>query len=161
MESGSIVHLKYRTLFIFNLIEFSEGNCKFFCKVFFADKFHSLLQTIKYNEIIIQSLSQCNKWMSGGGKSGSIFFKSSDNMIIVKQVTKYELESFIKFGSSYFEFMSQRLFNCLPSVLAKIYGIYKIGYRNSTTGKSTKMAVVVMENLFYRKDITQVIMKLM
>lgn len=45
----------------------------------------------------------------------------------------------------------------LPTVLAKIFGFYRIGYKNTVTGKQIRMDVVVMENLFYDRKITRVI----
>ncbi|KAJ3115312.1 1-phosphatidylinositol-3-phosphate 5-kinase, partial [Nowakowskiella sp. JEL0407] len=44
----------------------------------------------------------------------------------------------------------------LPCVLAKIYGFYRIGFRNPQTGKSMKMDVFVMENLFYERKISRI-----
>lgn len=44
----------------------------------------------------------------------------------------------------------------MPTVLAKIYGVYQIAFRNSGTGRSFKQDVLVMENLFYDRKITRV-----
>ena len=43
-----------------------------------------------------------------------------------------------------------------PTILAKIVGVYKIGYRNSQTNATLKQDVLVMENLFYNRKITQI-----
>ena len=43
-----------------------------------------------------------------------------------------------------------------PSLLAKIYGVYEIAYRNNATGKTFKQDVLVMENLFYNRKISKV-----
>ena len=43
-----------------------------------------------------------------------------------------------------------------PTLLAKIYGVYEISIRNTTTGKSFKQDVLVMENLFYNRKISKV-----
>jgi 1-phosphatidylinositol-3-phosphate 5-kinase len=43
-----------------------------------------------------------------------------------------------------------------PSVLAKIYGFFKIGYRNAVTGRSMRMNVLIMENLFYDRRFSKV-----
>lgn len=45
----------------------------------------------------------------------------------------------------------------MPTVLAKILGVYRIGYRNSHTGRELKQDLLIMENLFYKKKITQVL----
>jgi 1-phosphatidylinositol-3-phosphate 5-kinase len=46
--------------------------------------------------------------------------------------------------------------NQRPSVLAKIYGFFKIGYRNAVTGRSMRMNVLIMENLFYDRRFSKV-----
>ena len=43
-----------------------------------------------------------------------------------------------------------------PTALAKILGVYRIGYRNTQTNAALKQDLLVMENLFYGRDITQV-----
>ncbi len=43
-----------------------------------------------------------------------------------------------------------------PTVLAKIYGFFKIGYRNAITGRALRMNVLVMENLFYERSFSKV-----
>ena len=43
-----------------------------------------------------------------------------------------------------------------PTALAKILGVYRIGYRNTQTNAALKQDLLVMENLFYGREITQV-----
>lgn len=43
-----------------------------------------------------------------------------------------------------------------PTVLAKIYGFFKIGYRNAVTGRAMRMNVLVMENLFYERRFSKI-----
>jgi hypothetical protein len=43
-----------------------------------------------------------------------------------------------------------------PLALAKILGVYSIGFKNSKTGSSKRMDVVVMENLLYGRNFSQV-----
>ena len=43
-----------------------------------------------------------------------------------------------------------------PLALAKIFGAYSIGFKNSRTGHSKRMDVVVMENLLYGHNISRV-----
>ena len=51
-----------------------------------------------------------------------------------------------------------RLIFCLqkPTVLAKIVGVYRIGYRNSQTNTARKQDLLVIENLFYDKNVKRV-----
>jgi 1-phosphatidylinositol-3-phosphate 5-kinase len=79
-----------------------------------------------------------------------------DNRLVVKQMSKYEMDAFVKFAPSYFEYMSQAFFHELPTALAKILGFYQIGSKNQVNGKTMKMDVLVMENLFYNRKTTRI-----
>lgn len=48
------------------------------------------------------------------------------------------------------------IFHQHPTALAKILGVYRIGYQSMQTNDGLKQDLLVMENLFYDKDITQV-----
>jgi len=71
-------------------------------------------------------------------------------------MSRYEMDAFVKFAPAYFEYMSQAFFHELPTVLAKILGFYQIGSKNPVTGKTMKMDVLVMENLFYHRKTTRI-----
>jgi 1-phosphatidylinositol-3-phosphate 5-kinase len=150
-------HMKY---------QFQEGSANFFCKIFYAEQFDALRANCGCDEHYIQSLSRCRKWDSSGGKSKSAFLKTLgigledmadvDNRLVVKQMSRYEMDAFVKFAPFYFEYMSQAFFHELPTVLAKVLGFYQIGSKNPVTGKSMKMDVLVMENLFYDRKTSRI-----
>jgi 1-phosphatidylinositol-3-phosphate 5-kinase len=71
-------------------------------------------------------------------------------------MSRYEMDAFTKFAPSYFEYISDAFFHKLPTVLAKILGFYQIGSKNPVTGKTMKMDVLVMENLFYNHKTTRI-----
>lgn len=144
-ESGT--HMRYN---------FSTGSTKFFCKIFFSEQFDALRRNCGCDESYIMSLASCIKWDSSGGKSGSAFLKTKDDRLLMKQMSKYELDAFLGFAPAYFQYMSEAFFSELPTVLAKIFGFYSIGYNNSATGKSMRMDVLVMENLFYQRNVKKV-----
>ncbi|KAK9478476.1 hypothetical protein V1514DRAFT_330808 [Lipomyces japonicus] len=144
-ETGT--HLKY---------QFQEGSAKLSCKIFYAELFDAFRTLCGCEESYIQSLSRCVKWDSTGGKSGSAFLKTLDDRLIVKQLSPAELDSFIKFAPSYFQYMDQVFFHDLPSVIAKIMGFYQVQVRNPITNKSMKMDILVMENLFYDRNLTRI-----
>jgi 1-phosphatidylinositol-3-phosphate 5-kinase len=99
-----------------------------------------------------------------------------DDRFIAKEVSRLELDALTKFAPSYFEYMKQSIqhnvslgifvrtslvlsafpFLQRPTALAKIYGCFKIGYNNTTTGKAMRMNVVIMENLFYERRFDRV-----
>ncbi|GAA5812251.1 hypothetical protein MFLAVUS_005701 [Mucor flavus] len=144
-ESGT--HMRYN---------FSTGSSKFFCKIFFSEQFDALRRNCGCDESYIMSLASCIKWDSSGGKSGSAFLKTKNDRLLMKQMSKYELDAFLGFAPAYFQHMSEAFFRELPTVLAKIFGFYSIGYKNSVTGKSMRMDVLVMENLFYQRNIKKI-----
>ncbi|KAL0090125.1 hypothetical protein J3Q64DRAFT_1879354, partial [Phycomyces blakesleeanus] len=134
-------------------MHFSDGTSKFFCKIFFSEQFDALRRNCGCDESFILSLASCLKWDSSGGKSGSAFLKTKDDRLLMKQMSRYELDAFLLFAPAYFQYMAEASFSELPTVLAKIFGFYSIGYKNSATGKSMRMDLLVMENLFYQRNV--------
>lgn len=147
MTKKTAMHLRY---------QFQEGNSVMSCKIFFAEQFDAFRKTCGCEENFIQSLSRCVKWDSSGGKSGSAFLKTLDDRFVIKELSHTELDSFIKFAPSYFEYMGQAMFHELPTALAKVFGFYQIQIKNSISGKSFKMDVIIMENLFYEKKTSRI-----
>ena len=89
-------------------------------------------------------------------RSGSAFLKTLDDRFVIKELSHAELDAFIKIAPSYFEYMGQAMFHDLPTALAKIFGFYQIQIKNSVSGKSFKMDVIIMENLFYDKKTSRI-----
>ncbi|KAI9143284.1 hypothetical protein BKA69DRAFT_168243 [Paraphysoderma sedebokerense] len=137
-------------------LEFSEGPLRVMCKVFFAEPFATFRKNCGIDAIFVQSLSRCIKWDALGGKSGSSFLKTKDDRFVMKQISRPELDAFMRFAPSYFAYFNQALFNELPTLLAKIFGVYRVGLKNVSTGKSMKIDVLVMENLFYDRKISRI-----
>lgn len=63
---------------------------------------------------------------------------------------------FLDFAPAYFEYMAKSFYHGLPTTLCKILGVYQIGYHNRLTGKKVMEQVVVMENLFFERNITRI-----
>lgn len=103
------------------------GKVKYTVTCYFAKRFDALRRMCCHSELdFIRSLSRCKKWGAQGGKSNVFFAKTLDDRFIVKQVTKTELESFIKFGPAYFKYLSESISTGSPTCLAKILGIYQV-----------------------------------
>jgi len=136
--------------------EFHTGSLDLWCKVFFVEQFDALRHVCNCGESIIESLSRCVKWDSSGGKSGSAFLKTRDDRLVVKQLSRAEMDGFSNFAPHYFRYLAD-CFRCQrPTTLAKIFGCFRIGFRNLQTGKHLKMDVVVMENLFYGQKVNKI-----
>lgn len=105
--------------------------------------------------MFIRSLSRCRTWEAKGGKSGSSFRKTFDDRFILKQMSSMEVESFEKFGPQYFQYIYKSEKQQRPSALAKIVGVYRIGFRNQQTNNAMKQDLLVVENLFYNRNISQ------
>ncbi|AMD22153.1 HGL187Wp [Eremothecium sinecaudum] len=148
MTKKTGMHLRY---------QFQDGSSVMSCKIFFFEQFEAFRRKCGCSDgDFIQSLSRCVKWDSSGGKSGSAFLKTLDDRFVLKELSRPEIDAFVKFAPSYFEYMGQALFHDLPTALAKIFGFFQIQIRNSATGKSFKMDVIIMENLFYDKKTTRI-----
>ncbi|MBA0711471.1 hypothetical protein Golax_010647 [Gossypium laxum] len=132
------------------------GIVKFSVTCYFAKQFDSLRRKCCPNEVdFVRSLSRCQKWSAQGGKSNVYFAKSLDERFIIKQVQKTELESFNEFAPEYFKYLSDSLSSGSPTCLAKILGIYQVSVKYLKGGKETKMDLVLMENLFFRRSISR------
>ncbi|KAM1090550.1 hypothetical protein FF1_018174 [Malus domestica] len=132
------------------------GKVKYTVTCYYATRFEALRRTCCPSEIdFVRSLSRCKKWGAQGGKSNVFFAKTLDDRFIIKQVTKTELESFIKFAPSYFKYLSESISTRSPTCLAKILGIYQVSSKHGKAGKESKMDVLVMENLLFRRNVTR------
>ncbi|XP_021352266.1 1-phosphatidylinositol 3-phosphate 5-kinase-like isoform X3 [Mizuhopecten yessoensis] len=138
-------------------LQFSDQTARFYCKVYFAEQFQQLRKLIfpAGEDMFIRSLSRCKVWEAKGGKSGSAFSKTDDDRFILKQMSGIEVDIFEKFGPEYFQHISKCYMEQKPTALAKIVGVYRIGFRNTHTNRALKQDVLIMENLFYNRKISQ------
>ena len=132
-------------------LEFEDSGTHFYCKVYYAQQFKRLREEI-YSEgedCFIRSLSRCVDWAARGGKTRATFRKVLDNQFIIKQMSRTEVESFVTFANGYFAYLKSMVGEQKPTALAKVLGVYRIGFRNTITNQSMKEDVLVIENLFY------------
>ncbi|CAI9114500.1 OLC1v1015238C1 [Oldenlandia corymbosa var. corymbosa] len=130
------------------------GKVKYTVTCYYAKRFEALRRVCCPSEMdFIRSLSRCKKWGAQGGKSNVFFAKTLDDRFIIKQVTKTELESFIKFAPGYFKYLSESIGSGSPTCLAKILGIYQVTSKHFKGGKESKMDVLVMENLLFGRNV--------
>ncbi|XP_038999582.1 putative 1-phosphatidylinositol-3-phosphate 5-kinase FAB1C isoform X2 [Hibiscus syriacus] len=133
------------------------GKVKFSVTCYFAKQFNSLRRKCCPTDIdFLRSLSRCQKWSAQGGKSNVYFAKSLDERLVIKQVQKTELESFYEFAPEYFKYLTDSLSLGSPTCLAKVLGIFQVSVKHLKGGKETKMDLVVMENLFFRRNISRI-----
>ncbi|XVF74230.1 hypothetical protein PTKIN_Ptkin13bG0093700 [Pterospermum kingtungense] len=134
----------------------SFDKVKYTVTCYYAKRFVALRRICCPSELdFIRSLSRCKKWGAQGGKSNVFFAKTLDDRFIIKQVTKTELESFIKFAPGYFKYFSESISSRSPTCLAKILGIYQVT-KQVKGGKESRMDVLVMENLLFRRSVTRI-----
>ena len=92
--------------------------------VYFPKQFEALRLTYfcSFDELIY-SLTRFTKWKSNsGGKSKALFYKSKDNKLLFKSVSKQEFKMFIDTAGQYFHHNARYLFHKMPSALAKVLG---------------------------------------
>lgn len=141
--SDTGTHMKY---------SFAHGPVKASCKIFYAESFDALRRRCGVADRFVESLSRCLKFDSKGGKTKSLFLKTLDNRFIIKSLQEVELKAFTKFAPDYFAFMSYTLFHGVPSVIAKMFGLFQVIIKNPATGMDFSYYLLVMENLFYEHN---------
>eukprot|EP00736_Rhodelphis_marinus_P005679 Rmarinus@m.24058 len=132
---------------------------KFSCTVYYPKQFAALRkQYFGGDDAYIESLSRCYKWGARGGKSGASFCKTLDERFVVKEVHHVEMLSFLQTAPAYFDYVAKAFFNKLPTCLVKILGIYQVSVIQpaSAGGRHIKQDIVVMENLFYNRNISRI-----
>lgn len=139
-------HMKY---------SFAHGPVKTTCKIFYAESFDALRRKCGVADRFVESLSRCAKWDSKGGKTKSLFLKTLDDRFVIKSLQEVELKAFTKFAPDYFSFMSHTLFHGVPSVIAKMFGLFQVIIKNPATGTEFSSYLLVMENLFYSRNPTR------
>ncbi|KAF2022244.1 hypothetical protein BU24DRAFT_384801 [Aaosphaeria arxii CBS 175.79] len=121
------------------------------CKIFYAQSFDALRRKCGVADRFVESLSRCSKWDSKGGKSKSIFLKTLDDRFVLKSLSPVEVQAFFRFGPNYFAFTHQNLFKGLPSVIAKMFGLFQVQIK-TPKGQDFDWFMLVMENLFYDRE---------
>ncbi|CAI6336064.1 unnamed protein product [Periconia digitata] len=130
---------------------FTNRGVKVQCKVFYAQSFDALRRKCGVADRFVESLSRCSKWDSKGGKSKSIFLKTLDDRFVLKSLSPIEVQAFFRFAPNYFSFTHQNLFYSLPSVIAKMFGLFQVQIK-TPTGRDFDCFMLVMENLFYDRE---------
>ncbi|KAF2402745.1 hypothetical protein EJ06DRAFT_489299 [Trichodelitschia bisporula] len=131
--------------------EFQNRGVRAQCKIFYAESFDALRRKTAVAERFVESLSRSLKWDSKGGKTKSLFLKTMDDRFVLKSLSQVEVNAFFKFAPNYFAFMHQTLFHGLPSVIAKMFGLFQVTIRNAASGTEFNWYMLVMENLFYER----------
>ncbi|XP_067300123.1 1-phosphatidylinositol 3-phosphate 5-kinase isoform X7 [Pseudorasbora parva] len=139
-------------------LQFSDANAKFYCRIYYAEEFHKMREEIMESsqDEFVRSLSHCVNWQARGGKSGAVFYATEDDRFILKQMPRLEVQSFLDFAPHYFTYITGAVQQKRPTALAKILGVYRIGYKNSQNNTEKKLDLLVMENLFYGRKMAQV-----
>ena len=143
-ETGT--HMKY---------SFGHNQVKAQCKIFYAESFDALRRKCGVSDRFVESLSRSVKWDSKGGKTKSLFLKTLDDRFVIKSLQEVELKAFTRFAPDYFAFMSHTLFHGVPSVIAKMFGLFQVMIKNPATGVEFSSYLLVMENLFYDRSPTR------
>jgi len=136
-------------------LQFSSDGAQFYSCSYFTRGFHNLRKDIFLDgeDKFKASLSTCRRWEAMGGKSGLLFFKTRDERFILKQMSRFEFQSFTEFAPNYFKYLKQCRDSGTKTLLGKIVGVYKVGYKSETTKTGMKMDLLIMENLFYNKNV--------
>ncbi|KAK0158635.1 hypothetical protein PV328_009612 [Microctonus aethiopoides] len=137
-------------------VQFADATTNFYCRIYFAEQFAALRENVLPcgEEGFTRSLSRSVQWAARGGKSGSAFCKSRDDRFILKELSRVEMQIFLDFAPNYFSYMEKCQQTKQPTLLGKIVGVYRVSFKNNTTNAALRTSVLVMENLFYARAIT-------
>ncbi|KAB7498626.1 1-phosphatidylinositol 3-phosphate 5-kinase, partial [Armadillidium nasatum] len=137
-------------------LQWNDSHANYYCKILFVDQFRELRQLIfpSGEELFIRSLSRCVSWDARGGKSGSAFCKTVDDRFVLKEMSRFEINSFLEFAPAYIQYITNCNKKNIPTALTRIVGVYRIGYKNTLTNRAEKFDFLVMENLFYQRSIS-------
>ena len=111
------------------------------------------------------SLTQCTPWDTSGGKSKSFFAKSENDLFVVKQVSKVELNALTStFAEAYFDYVEglcdeQCVLDVKPNIqgvnpkgtlLAKLLGAFTVASDDDTSD----LDFVIIENVFHGRNVS-------
>ncbi|XP_045767005.1 putative 1-phosphatidylinositol 3-phosphate 5-kinase [Maniola jurtina] len=118
-----------------------EDNKQFWEDAKCCDDLRDTKGLCEIEEGFIRSLAHCVPWAARGGKSGSTFCKTNDDRYVLKEMTKPEWQQFLEFAPHYFNYVTNCRQKRLPSLLARILGVFSVG--------GAACGVLVMENVWY------------
>ncbi|VDM63941.1 unnamed protein product [Angiostrongylus costaricensis] len=136
--------------------EFQDNQASYYVKAYYAEKFRQLRKLLftEGEEAFTRSLSQSTFWTPQGGKSGSFFYRTQDDRFVIKQMSRFEIQSFVQFAPHYFEYIKTAVAENKLTSLCKVYGVFRVGYKSKTA--QMKADILVMEYLFYKCNVDQV-----
>ncbi|TFK77523.1 hypothetical protein BDN72DRAFT_808414 [Pluteus cervinus] len=139
-------------------ISFESGGLIISCTILYPEHFDALRRRYGCETSMVESLSRCIKWDATGGKSGCAFLKTQDDRFIAKELSRVELQSMETFAPAYFDYLSSAVSANRPTLLAKVFGCFKVTFRKKGSGRSrsTQMTLLVMENLFYNARFSKI-----
>lgn len=78
-----------------------------------------------------------------------------DDRFILKEMSKNEVQLFVEWAPNYFLYMQKCYATSQPTLLGKIMGIYQVIFKNNSTNVTSRNNLLVMENLFYNRTVSQ------
>lgn len=139
------------------ILAFRKNQFRYSCIVYFAKEFRDYQNDFGVSDSFPFSLERCKPWKTQGGKSRVDFFKTWDDKYVIKQLaskwTLAEKDELLKFAPSYLEYMKEN--RDKPSILAKIFGFFTVIQKDSQSGHTLKMDLIVMENIFANLPISK------
>lgn len=106
-----------------------------------------VFQEDEIRKAFARSLCRSVRWDAKGGKSGSKFSKTLDDRFVLKEMSKTEVTIFENFAPNYFEYINQCQSNSQPTLLAMIFGVFKVIIKKKELVKFS--IFYLLENRFY------------
>ncbi|KAI3422506.1 hypothetical protein GPALN_013012 [Globodera pallida] len=139
-------------------IVYADDNWQYTVKVYFPEQFERFRSLIFRDgeKSFINSLSSSSPWYPQGGKSGAVFSRTDNERFVLKTMSRFELDAFKHCALKYIDYISMALMERKLTALCKIFGAFTVNATNKKTGQSVKSDLIVMEYLFYKRDIKQI-----
>ena len=77
----------------------------------------------------------------------------TDDRFVLKQMSKMEIQSFLDLAPNYMAYTLQANRENRPTAFCKIVGAFRIVFKNTQTNAASKQDLLVMENLFYNRNV--------
>jgi hypothetical protein len=111
-EEKTEFKLAFKDIMEDKYIQMKKSGMDISCTCYYPKQFSALRYSFyKGEDDFLTSLSRCKPFLPTGGKSGSTFVKTWDDRLIIKQVSRVELNAFLESGTSYFEYMTKILYH--------------------------------------------------
>jgi 1-phosphatidylinositol-3-phosphate 5-kinase len=133
-----------------DLIRLYGPSVTFHVKVYYVRQFQALRCYLCPSFLdFVLSMSRSEAEQQQLGKSGAMFFRSSDGKYIGKLIDEREFNMFADMAPNYFRHICKSFYHNMPSKLVHIVGVYRYTVKNLSYNTKSHSWLLIMRNLAY------------